>query len=130
MVLDGKLDRALMQAMRSGPAALPADLGVLGRYLSTIDTLLAEKADAYEEDWFDVCEAAAEIDTLQQLETSVAERSIAVPADTLEAVLAKFEIWRALEAGADETATGDSLRDRIVRSIEEDVVRIARRAAQ
>ena len=81
-----KLDTQLVRALREGSTALPNDLGRLRSYLGIIEALLAEKASELEPSWDQACAAAAEIATLQNLEASVAERAIAIRADSLEAV--------------------------------------------
>ena len=67
-----------------------------------IGSLLEEKAAELEPSWEQACAAAAEIATLQDLEASVAERAIAVRAESLEEVRAKLAIWRALAAGGED----------------------------
>ena len=68
--------------------------------------LLAEKAAELEPSWEQACAAAAEIVTLQDLETTVAERAIAVRAESLKDVRAKLAIWRALAPGAEDGDMG------------------------
>jgi hypothetical protein len=118
------LDFRLMRAMRGGANALPADLKQLRDYLGTITVLLAEKAAELEPSWEQACAAAAEIATLQDLETSVAERAIAVRAECLTDVRAKLAIWRALAPGSEE---GDlrGARSRLILSVEADLERLA-----
>jgi hypothetical protein len=123
-VTEQYLDINLMRAMREGTSALPGDLGKLRGYLRTIAALLEEKARELEPSWEQACAAAAEIGTLQQLESTVAERAIAVRADSLEQVRAKLAIWRALAAGSED---GDlrSSQSRLVLSIEADLERLS-----
>jgi len=127
-----QLDRRLVRALREGAAALPDDLAVLNRYLGMIEVLLAEKATEVEPSWNAAVAAAAEIETLQRLEGVVAERAIAVEAESLGDIFAKLEIWRALAEGAadaaGEDAEGRSARDRLVLSVVSDVERLCRGA--
>jgi hypothetical protein len=122
---EAKLDYRLLRAMRNGTSALPGDLGQLREYLRTIEVLLAEKAAELEPSWEQACAAAAEIATLQDLEATVAERAIAVRAESLKDVQAKLAIWRALAPGAEE---GDmrTPRNRLILSIEADLERLSR----
>lgn len=121
-----KLDDRLLRAMRGGPEALPRDLARLRSYLRLIAGLLEEKATEVESNWAQACAAAAELDTLQALEATVAERAIAVEAVDLGDVRVKLEIWRALVEGAPD---GDlSLaHNRLILSIECDIARLARK---
>jgi hypothetical protein len=124
-MIDSKVDSRLMRAMREGAAALPADLGRLHEYLMLIGGLLGEKAVEHEETWALALAAGAEIETLQNLEHAVTDKAIVVPARDLSEVLTKFAIWNALvAAGAADEDRGD--RDRLIRSIRNDVERIAR----
>jgi hypothetical protein len=124
-MIDSKVDNRLMRAMREGAAALPADLGRLHEYLMLIGGLLGEKAVEHEETWALALAAGAEIETLQNLEHAVTDKAIVVPARDLSEVLTKFAIWNALvAAGAADEDRGD--RDRLIRSIRNDVERIAR----
>jgi hypothetical protein len=126
MVTEQHLDINLLRAMREGTSALPADLGKLRGYLRMIAALLEEKARELEQSWEQACAAAAEISTLQDLETSVAERAISVRAESLEQVRAKLAIWRALASGGED---GDlrSPQSRLVLSIEADLERLSNR---
>ena len=99
-----KLDYQLVRALREGSQALPGDIRALGGYLEMIGTLLEEKATELEPSWEQACAVAAEIETLQALEIAVAERAIAVPAESIEAVRGKLAIWRALGPDADDSA--------------------------
>ena len=110
--------------MREGTSALPDDLGKLRGYLRMIGALLEEKARELEPSWEQACAAAAEIVTLQDLETSVAERAIGVRAESLDQVRSKLAIWRALAAGSED---GDlrSPQSRLVLSIEADLERLS-----
>jgi hypothetical protein len=119
------LDDRLVRALREGKQVLPADLGQLRSYLRLIAGLLAEKADEVEADWEQACLAAAELDTLQTLETAVAERAITVRSDTLDEVRSKLEIWRALAAG-DEDCDLRAPRNRLILSVEADLERLMR----
>lgn len=125
-VTEQYLDINLVRAMREGTSALPADLGKLRGYLRMIGALLEEKARELEPSWEQACTAAAEIATLQDLEASVAERSIAVRAETLDDVRAKLAIWRALAAGSED---GDlrSAQSRLILSVEADLERLGNR---
>lgn len=120
-----RIDDRLLRAMRRGADALPDDLPLLRAYLRMIEALLAEKATDVEPTWAEACEAAAEVETLMALETSVAEKAISVRARHLEDVRTKLEIWRALAAGATDCDMS-SPRDRLVLSIEADLGRIGR----
>ena len=119
------LDNRLVRAMREGKTVLPADLGQLRAYLRLIAGLLAEKAEEVEADWDLACLAAAELDTLQTLETAVAERAITVRSNTLDEVRSKLEIWRAISAG-DEDCDLREPRNRLILSVEADLERLAR----
>jgi hypothetical protein len=124
-ILDNRLARALCE----GAEVLPDDLAQLAQYLRLIDGLLAEKAMEHEAALAQVDESAAEIECLQVLEATVAERAISNRAGGLEEILAKLEIWRALAAGAEPSGEhGDrgSQRDRLVLSVEADIVKLAR----
>jgi hypothetical protein len=125
-VTEQHLDINLVRAMREGTSALPADLGKLRGYLRMIGTLLEEKARELEPSWDQACAAAAEIATLQDLEASVAERAIAVRAESLDQVRAKLAIWRALAAGSED---GDlrSPQSRLILSVEADLERLGSR---
>ena len=89
-----------------------------------IGSLLEEKAAELEPSWEQACAAAAEIATLQDLEASVAERAIAVRAESIEQVRAKLAIWRALAAGGED---GDlrSPQSRLILSVEADLERLS-----
>jgi hypothetical protein len=89
-----------------------------------IGTLLDEKAAELEPSWEQACAAAAEIETLQALERAVAERAIALPAGSIEAVLSKLAIWEALGPEADECE--ESARTRLVLSVRADLERMSR----
>lgn len=118
-----KLDNRLIRALREGTGVLPGDLEQLCGYLRLINGLLAEKANELEPSWAMACASAAEIETLQGLQATVAERAIAVRSASLEAVQAKLKVWRELGAGAED---GDvrSPRNRLILSIEADVERL------
>jgi hypothetical protein len=126
VVTEQQLDINLVRAIREGTSALPADLGKLRGYLRMIGTLLEEKARELEPSWEQACASAAEIATLQDLEASVAERAIAVRAESLDQIRAKLAIWRALAAGCDD---GDlrSPRSRLILSVEADLERLSGR---
>lgn len=119
----------LTRALNEGVRALPEDLGQLVEYLRFIEDLLREKAQEHEPNWDLVEASGAEIETLQRLEATVVDQAVLLRADTLEAVLLKFEIWRGL-GQAGEGADGDggkaSPRDRLMLSAEADLVRLAR----
>jgi hypothetical protein len=120
-----ELDYGLVRAMRHGTSALPGDLARLRNYLRTIEVLLAEKAAELEPSWEQACAVAAEIAALHELEATVAERAIAVRAESLRDVRGKLAIWRALAAGAED---GDlcTPRNRLILSIEADLERLSR----
>jgi hypothetical protein len=122
-----KLDYILVRALREGPAALPGDIRTLGECLAMIGALLEEKATELEPSWDESCAALAEIETLQALETAVAERAIALTADSIEAVRGKLAIWQALGPEADECA--ESPRTRLIRSVQADLERMCRATA-
>jgi hypothetical protein len=119
-----KIDYFLVRALRDGSQALPGDIRALGGCLAMIGTLLDEKAAELEPSWDQACAAAAEIETLQALERAVAERAIALPAGSIEAVLSKLAIWEALGPEADECE--DSARTRLVLSVRADLERMSR----
>jgi hypothetical protein len=125
MAVATKLDNRLVRALHEGAEALPGDLAELRCYLRLIEALLTEKAAELEPSWQQACAAAAEINTLQTLEITVAERAIAVRARTLAEVRAKLAIWRALAPGAQD---GDmrTPRNRLILSIEADLERLSR----
>jgi hypothetical protein len=94
-----------------------------------VGSLLAEKAAELEPSWAVACATAAEIETLQRLEQTVAERAIGVRAENIEEVRAKLAIWRSLAAGAEE---GDmrTPRNRLILSIDADLERLSCRSDQ
>ena len=122
---NSRVDNRLMRALRHGAEALPDDLGRLHEYLMLIGGLLHEKATELEETWVLALAAGAEIETLQRLEGAVTEKAIAVPAHDLGEVLIKFAIWNALVTGGDTQEDGCD-RDRLIRSIRNDIERMAR----
>lgn len=129
MAGDRLLDDRLVRALSEGMRALPEDLEQLAGYMRLLDGLLWERANEHEDTWRQLAASAAEIETLLGLQTAVADRAIAMRAETLPAVLMKFEIWRGLGAGAeDKDAATDWMapRERLVRSIEADLARIVR----
>lgn len=126
MNLDETLDNALVRAMRGGHGALPECPRRLAGYLRTIERLLAEKAREHETNWDEACVAAKEVETLQALATAVAERVIAMRGDDLPAVLAKLALWRDLAPAGEDDACARAQRDRLVLSVEADLVRLAR----
>ena len=121
-----KIDYVLVRALRDGSQALPGDIRALRGYLTMIGTLLEEKATELEPSWEEACAAAAEIETLQTLELAVAERAIALPADSIDAVRGKLAIWQALGPEADECP--DSPRSRLIHSVQADLERLSRGA--
>ena len=123
-----KLDYRLVAAMRQGTDALPDDVGQLRGYMRMIGTLLAEKAAELEPSWEQACAAAAEIETLQNLEVAVAERAVAIRAESLETVRGKLAIWRTLAPGAEDEDMV-SPRNRLVLSVEADIDRLLGRAS-
>jgi hypothetical protein len=120
-----KLDYRLVRAMRRGTAVLPGDIAQLRSYLRMIEVLLAEKASEVEPAWDLSCAAAAEIETLLKLEQTVAERAIAVQATTLDGVRGKLAIWRAIGPDGEDVDL-DSVRNRLILSIDEDLARLRR----
>lgn len=124
-----KLDYRLVRALREGTDALPGDIGKLRGYLRMIGSLLEEKAQEMEPSWEQVCASAAEIETLQALELAVAERAIALRADSIEAVRGKLAIWHALGPDADESNVS-SPRHRLIVSVDQDLERLSRGPAR
>jgi hypothetical protein len=125
MTQDNVMDFRLTRAVAGGCGTLPEDLDALADYLEMIGVLLAEKAAELEPSWEQACAAAVEIATLQDLEAAVAERAIAVRAQNLADLRAKLAIWRGLAPGAED---GDlaAPRNRLILSVEADLVRLAR----
>lgn len=121
------LDYRLVRAIREGAGALPDDVGRLRAYLRTIESLLAEKATELEPSWEQACAVAAEIETLQSLETAVADRAIAIRAADLETVRGKLAIWAELSPGSEDEDMG-SPRNRLVLSVASDIDRLLGRA--
>jgi len=127
LCIDPKLDVQLIRAIREGAAALPGDLDRLCAYMSLIGRLLEEKANELEPSWEAACAMAKEIETLQLLESAVAERAVGTAADTLAAVRSKLAIWKALSEGSEEEPR--TPRNRLILSIEDDLQRLALQAA-
>ena len=121
-----KIDYRLVRALGEGWQALPGDIRALLGYVAMIGTLLEEKATELEPSWEQACAMAAEVETLQALELAVAERAIALAADSLEAVRSKLAIWEALGPDADEQP--GSARNRLIKSVMADVDRLGRAA--
>ena len=121
------IDYKLVRAMREGADALPADIGCLQGYMRMIEGLLEEKACELEPSWEAACAIANEIETLHALETAVAERVIAICADSIDAVRGKLSIWRTLGAGSDDSDER-SPRNRLILSVDADLERMARAA--
>jgi len=121
-----KIDYRLVRALGEGSQALPGDIRALLGYVAMIGTLLEEKATELEPSWEQACAVAAEVETLQALELAVAERAIALAADSLEAVRSKLAIWEALGPDADEQP--GSARNRLVLSVMADLERLGRSA--
>lgn len=124
MDISSKLDYRLVRALRQGTDALPDDIAQLRCYMRMIGTLLAEKAAELEPSWEQACAAAAEIETLQNLEAAVAERAIAIRAESLETVRGKLAIWRALGPGSEDDDMR-SPRNRLILSVEADLERLS-----
>jgi hypothetical protein len=122
--IGSKLDYRLVRALRQGSGALPDDVAQLRGYMRMIGTLLAEKAAELEPSWEQACAAAAEIETLQNLEAAVAERAIAIRAESLETVRGKLAIWRALGPASDDDDMR-SPRNRLILSVEADLERLS-----
>lgn len=127
MCIDPKLDVQLVRAIREGTRALPGDLDRLRGYMSLIGGLLEEKANELEPSWEAACATAREIETLQVLAATVAERAIGTAADTLAAVRTKLAIWKALAESVEEDE--DAPRNRLILSIEDDLQRLTLQAA-
>lgn len=123
MDTSSKLDYRLVRAMRQGTDALPDDVGQLRGYMRMIGMLLAEKAAELEPSWEQACAAAAEIETLQNLEVAVAERAVTIRAESLETVRGKLAIWRALGPASDDEMR--SPRNRLILSVEADLERLS-----
>ncbi len=121
------LDVQLVRAIREGAAALPGDLERLRSYLTMIERLLHEKANDLEPSWDAACAIAAEIEALHALEASVAERAIAVSADTMAGIRTKLAIWHTLTAGSEEDDMSTP-RNRLILSIEADLRRLGLQA--
>ena len=92
-----------------------------------IEGLLEEKACELEPSWEAACAIANEIETLHALEAAVAERVIAMCADSIDAVRGKLSIWRTLGAGSDDSDER-SPRNRLILSVDADLERMARAA--
>jgi hypothetical protein len=122
--IGSKLDYRLVRALRQGSGALPDDVAQLRGYMRMIGTLLAEKAAELEPSWEQACATAAEIETLQNLEAAVAERAIAIRAESLETVRGKLAIWRALGPASDDDDMR-SPRNRLILSVEADLERLS-----
>lgn len=120
MGITEKLDQPLVRALQSGASALPEDIDRLIGYMRLIQQLLGEKAGEVEPTWALACAGAAEVQTLQDLESAVVERAIGLRLGDLDGVLTKFAIWRAL---VDDGHARQ--RDRLVMSIESDLLAIA-----
>lgn len=125
MHLGPKMDVQLVRALRQGPAALPDDLDRLRSYMKLFGGLLEEKARELEPSWEAACAAAAEIETLQVLETTVAERAIGMSARSMGEIRNKLAIWKSLAESSEEDLT--SPRNRLILSIEEDLARLSQR---
>ncbi len=121
MDVSAKLDDRLLRALSGDAAALPGDIASLTGYLRLIQDLLGERAVEHEPSWALACASAAEIETLQALETTVVERAIGLRVGDLDGVLTKLAIWRQL--GEDSECR---LRDRLILSLEDDLRRLAR----
>lgn len=115
------IDDRLVRALSEGGAALPDDHGRLAGYARVVLGLLAEKALEREPSWELALESAVETEALLTLEAAIVEKAVAIPCATLEAVLGKFAVWKALCEGADQMSC-----ERLICSIEADVARIAR----
>jgi hypothetical protein len=89
-----------------------------------IGRLLAEKAVEHEPSWSLANAAAAELQTLQDLESIVVRKVARVRAQALDEVLTKLAIWEALEPS--EEGDEISLRDSLVHSVRLDLQRLAR----
>jgi hypothetical protein len=118
-----KVGQGLATALRSGAGELPSELGALGDCLHTVGLLLAEKAGELEPSWSEALAAAAEIETLLELERAVAERATTLQARSLDEVRTKIGIWKTLTAGESDAGPGLH-RDRLILSIEADIDRL------
>ena len=123
METGSRLDYRLVRALRQGTDALPDDVAELRGYMRMIGMLLAEKAAELEPSWEQACAAAAEIETLQNLEVAVAERAVTIRAESLETVRGKLAIWRALGPASDDEMR--SPRNRLILSVEADLERLS-----
>jgi hypothetical protein len=124
-----EFDTRLARALQEGPEVLPADAGLLAGYLDMIAGLLAGHATELPENWAEALETEAEVAGLLALEELVAERAVSLRAETIAGVLGKLRVWRRLDCGeecADEEDGRASARDRLVLSVEADLVRMAR----
>lgn len=124
-----EFDTRLARAMQEGPEVLPGDAGLLTGYLDMIAVLLADHAAERHDSLSDALETEAEIAGLLALEELVAERAVSLRAETIAGVLGKLRIWRRLDSGEESCDAEDgraSARDRLVLSVEADLVRMAR----
>jgi hypothetical protein len=99
---------------------LPDDVAALQEYLAVVQELIADMGHEIGEDWDQEQQARSELEVLQLLESEISLKVAESRADCLSAVLRKLAIWdmlRATEADAEETAA----RDRVVHSIREDI---------
>ena len=122
-----KVDRRLLRALQEGCDSLPDDLNELHAYLTLIGELLAEKAVEREPSWSLAMAAAAEMQTLQELEEIVARKAARVQARALDQVLTKLAIWEGLEPAEEREEI--SLRDSLVHSVRLDIQRLSRNGA-
>jgi hypothetical protein len=115
--------RGIVGIMRNGLDAVPNELADLRVYLASVQAMLAEKASEHAPFWSLSESAAAETETLLDLESAIARKAVRTRAASLRHVLEKFEIWE-LIAPDDTEAEHDALDRMLVRSALEDLRRI------
>lgn len=124
-MLDIMVDDGLMRVMRHGKREMPNDLARLRTYLEMVSRLLSEKAREVEPDWALAEAAIAEIETLQMLETQVAEKVASLHAETLIDIQNKLVIWELLNSLGDDGEEESGLTQ-LVGSIKRDLDNILR----
>jgi hypothetical protein len=119
------LREGLLGMMDRDLRAMPRDLVDLRKCLAMVVDMLAEKASEHERTWALAAGAAAEVETLLQLESAIARRAAELRAGTLRAVLDKLAIWELLAQG-DSDGEESSLGRPLLRSVIADLRRMAR----
>lgn len=115
----------LVGIMRNGVDSVPHDLDDLRSYLEGLQAMLAEMAVEADPSWRPPQEAAAECETLLELEQSIARKAADVRADSIDKVLKKLAIWDLIADEPDEPAVDHLL----VRSAAADLRRLDRSGA-